>query len=129
MYSEKTMEHFTCPQNAGRMPDAHGKGSFGDMMCGDFIRIFIKVEDEKISDISFLVFGCSASIATGSMTTVLARGKSIEDALKLTEQDVIDALDGLPEEKQHCSNLGIGALKAAINDYREKSKELPELKK
>lgn len=117
MYSDKVIEHFMCPQNVRSMPDADGEGSVGHAHCGDSLTIYIKVKDRIIDEISFLVFGCTASIATSSMTTVLAKGKSIEEALKITEQDIIDALDGLPGEKQHCSNLGVSALRAAIQNY------------
>ena len=117
MYSDKVIEHFTLPKNAGRMLDADGIGSVGEPSCGDNCVIFIKVREERIEDISFLIFGCGAAIASGSVTTVLAKGKTLRDALKITDQDIIDALDGLPEIKQHCSNLGATALHAAINDY------------
>lgn len=120
MYSEKVIEHFMCPQNAGSMPDADAEGTAGDPKCGDSLNIYIKVMDGVIKDISFLVFGCTASIATSSITTVLAKGKKLEEAMKITEQDVIDALDGLPEEKQHCSNLGVSALRNAICNYLNK---------
>lgn len=120
MYSDKVMEHFMSPQNVGSMPDADGEGTVGDPNCGDCLTIFVKVQNETITDISFLVFGCTASIATSSMTTVLAKGKSLGAALEITEQDIIDSLGGLPKEKQHCSNLGVGALRKAINNYREK---------
>lgn len=123
MYTEKVMEHFMCPQNVGSMPDADGEGSVGDPNCGDSLTIFVKVQDEIIIDISFLVFGCTASIATSSMTTVLAKGKSLTTALGITEQAIIDALGGLPKEKQHCSNLGVSALRKAIDNYREKQSD------
>jgi nitrogen fixation NifU-like protein len=90
-----------CPQNVGRMPDANGEGSVGDPNCGDCLTIYVKIQDEIIVDISFLVFGCTASIATSSITTVLAKGKSLRNALEITEQDIIDSLGGLPKEKQH----------------------------
>ena len=109
-----------CPQNVGSMPDADGEGTVGDPNCGDCLTIYIKVRDEIIIDISFLVFGCTASVATSSMTTVLAKGKDLGTALKITEQDIIDSLGGLPKAKQHCSNLGVGALHKAIQNYREK---------
>lgn len=108
------------PRNSGSMPDADAEGTMGEPRCGDTLTIYIKVRKGIIEDISFLVFGCTASIATSSMTTVLAKGKTLEEAMKITEQDVIDALDGLPEEKEHCSNLGVSALKKAINSYMEK---------
>lgn len=122
MYSEKVIEHFMSPRNAGSMPDADGEGSMGDAKCGDTLNIYIKVRDGIIEDVSFLVFGCTASIATSSMTTVLAKGKTLEEAMKISEQDVIDALGGLPEEKKQCSNLGVSALKNAIQDYLEKQR-------
>ena len=118
IYSEKVLEHFRCPQNASSMPDADAQGIFGDPSCGDALIIFIKVRDNNIQDISYLVFGCCASIATSSMTSVLAKGKSLADALAITEEDVIKALDGLPETKVHCSNLGVSALRKAINNYQ-----------
>src|SRR5665648_937176 len=111
------MEHFMCPQNVGSMPDADGEGTVGDPNCGDCLTIYVKVQDDIIIDISFLVFGCTASIATSSMTTVLAKGKSLGAALEITEQDIIDSLGGLPEGKQHCSNLGVGALRKACLLY------------
>ncbi len=119
IYSDKTMEHFMCPQNAHSMPDADAEGSYGDPSCGDYLTFFIKVKDDVIVDISYLVFGCSASIATSSMTSIIAKGKSLEEALKITETDIIEALDGLPENKIHCSNLGVSALRSAINNYTE----------
>ncbi len=102
------------------MPEADGEGTVGDPKCGDSLNIYIKVSDNVIQDISFLVFGCTASVATSSMTTVLAKGKTIDEAMRITEQDIIDALDGLPEEKKHCSNLGVSALKRAIQNYIER---------
>lgn len=126
MYSEKVIEHFLSPQNAWFMPNADGIGAIGEPGCGDNCTIFIKVQEGVIHDISFLIFGCGAAIASGSMTTVLAKGKTIPAALKITEQDIIDALDGLPETKQHCSNLGAAALHAAIQDYLIKQGQPPE---
>ncbi|EHQ88396.1 iron-sulfur cluster biosynthesis protein, NifU-like protein [Desulfosporosinus youngiae DSM 17734] len=122
IYSEKVIEHFMCPQNAYSMPDADAEGSFGDPSCGDALTIFIKVQDDFIKEISYLVFGCCASIATSSMTSVLAKGKSLDNALKITEEDVIKALDGLPDTKVHCSNLGVSALRNAVANYYEKQK-------
>lgn len=116
-YSDMVIAHFLSPQNVGEIPEADGEGSYGDPGCGDFMKIYIKVKNSSIVDISFLVHGCTAAIASGSMTTELAKGRSIREALKMTEQDVIDALEGLPEEKQHCSNMGVAALKAAVRDY------------
>lgn len=121
-YSTKVIEHFMSPHNVGSMVDAHAVGKYGDPNCGDSLTIYIKVEDNIIKDISFLVFGCTASVATSSMTTVLAKGKTIQEALEITEQDIVDALDGLPENKLHCSVLGVQALRNAINNYLENSK-------
>ncbi|KJR49021.1 Iron-sulfur cluster assembly scaffold protein [Desulfosporosinus sp. I2] len=117
MYSQKVIEHFMCPQNAYSMPDANAQGTFGDPSCGDAVILFLKVQDNYIQEISYLVFGCCASIATSSITSVLAKGKSLEEALNITEEDVIKALDGLPETKVHCSNLGVSALRKAIDNY------------
>ncbi len=108
------------PQNAYSMPNADAEGSFGDPACGDALTFYLRVKDSYIQEISYLVFGCCASIATSSMTSVLAKGKSLEDALKITEEDVINALDGLPEHKAHCSNLGVSALRKAISNYYKK---------
>lgn len=116
-YSIKVIEHFMSPHNVGSMIDAHGVGKYGDPNCGDSLTIYIKVKENIITDISFLVFGCTASIATSSMTTVLAKGKTIEEALQIKEQDIVDALDGLPENKLHCSVLGVQALRNSIKDY------------
>ncbi len=120
IYSDKVLEHFMCPQNAYSMPDADAEGSFGDPSCGDALTFYIKIKDNCIKEISYLVFGCCASIATSSMTSVLAKGKSLDEALKITEEDIIEALDGLPESKVHCSNLGVSALRNAINNYLKK---------
>lgn len=122
-YSIKVIEHFMTPQNVGSMVDYDGKGTFGDPGCGDSLTIYIKVKENIIEDISFLVFGCTASVATSSMTTVIAKGKTIEEALKIEEEDIVEALDGLPESKLHCSNLGVQALRNAIKDYLDKKKE------
>ncbi len=124
MYSLKVYEHFLCPQNAYCMTDADGEGSVGDSSCGDRLTMFIKVENDKLKEVSYLVFGCCASIATSSMTTVLAKGKSLEEAIKISEKDIINALDGLPQNKLHCSNLGVGALRKAISNYYEKKEEI-----
>ncbi len=117
MYSNMVIAHFLSPQNVGEMVDPDGVGSYGDPDCGDHLKIFIKVKDNTVHDISFLVYGCTAAIACSSMTTEMARNKTLREALKLTEQDVTEALEGLPEEKQHCSNMGIRALRAAVTDY------------
>ncbi len=119
MYSQTVMEHFMCPRNAHSMPDADAQGQFGDPACGDALTMYIKVQAGVLTHVSYLVFGCSASIATSSMTSVLAQGKTLEAALSITEEDVTFALDGLPETKQHCSNLGVRALQNAIHSYLE----------
>ena len=111
-----------CPQNAHSMPDANAEGSCGDPSCGDYLTVYIKVKDKRIEEISYLVFGCCASIATSSMTSVLAKGKTLEEALNITEENIIQALDGLPENKVHCSNLGVSALRSAIDDYFNKNR-------
>lgn len=100
--------------------NADAQSAVGDPSCGDSLKLFIKVKDNCIKEISYLVFGCCGSIATSSMTTVLAKGKTLEEALLITEEDVIEALDGLPDEKKHCSNLGVSALKMAIQDYQDR---------
>lgn len=120
-YSEKVIEHVMCPQNARSMPDADAQGNCGDPACGDALTMYIKVKDNRIQDISYLVFGCCASIATSSMTSVLAKGKTLEEALAITDNDIVLALGGLPGSKLHCSNLGATALHNAINNYLEKN--------
>lgn len=119
MYSEKVLEHFKDPQNVGEMNDADGKGTVGNPVCGDMMSMYIKVKDDKIENISFKTFGCGAAIATSSMTTELAKGKTLDDAMNISRQDVADALDGLPPVKMHCSNLAADALHEAIKNYRE----------
>jgi len=116
------MDHFKSPQNAYSMPDANAQGIYGDPSCGDALIVFLKVQDNVIQHITYLVFGCCAAIATSSMTSVLAKGKTLEEALQITEEDIVTALDGLPETKVHCSNLGVSALRNAINNYYESLK-------
>jgi nitrogen fixation protein NifU and related proteins len=123
MYSPKVMQNFSNPQNVGEIPDADGVGTVGNPVCGDLMTIYIKVKDDKIADIKFKTFGCGAAIATSSMITQMARGKTIEEALKITRNDVANELEGLPPQKMHCSNLAADALKAAIEDYRKKLAE------
>ncbi|HLB71037.1 MAG: Fe-S cluster assembly scaffold protein NifU [Candidatus Methanoperedens sp.] len=120
-YSEKVMEHFANPRNVGEIKDADGIGKVGNPVCGDLMWIYIKVKDNRLEDVKFKTFGCGAAIATSSMVTEMAKGKTIEEALKITRNDVADALDGLPPIKMHCSNLAADGLHAAIKDYREKS--------
>lgn len=122
IYSDKVIEHFMCPQNTHSMPDANAEGSFGDPACGDSLTVYLKVKDNCIQDISYLVFGCCASIATSSMTSVLAMGKSLDEAMQITEEDIIEALNGLPENKVHCSILGVSALRNAIRNYLNTNK-------
>jgi len=120
MYSEKVMEHFTNPRNVGEIPDADGVGKVGNPTCGDIMAMYIKVEDDRIVDVKFKTFGCGAAIATSSMSTELIKGKSIDEALQVTNRAIAEALDGLPPQKMHCSVLAADALKEAIKDYREK---------
>lgn len=123
MYSKKVMEHFRNPENMGEIKDADGIGTVGNPVCGDIMTIYIKVKDDKIADIKFKTFGCGAAIATSSMITELAKGKTLDEALKITRDDVADELDGLPPIKMHCSNLAADALREAIKDYRKKTKK------
>ena len=120
MYSEKVMEHFMNPRNVGEMEAADGVGEVGNPTCGDLMKISIKVENDVLTDIKFQTFGCGAAIATSSMITELAKGKTLDEALEITRDDVALELDGLPPIKLHCSNLAADALKAAIEDYRGK---------
>jgi nitrogen fixation protein NifU and related proteins len=120
MYSEKVMDHFSNPRNVGEIEDASGVGTEGNPTCGDLMTIYIKVEDNIITDIKFKTFGCGAAIATSSMITEMAMGKTIEEALEISRNDVADALEGLPPVKMHCSNLAADALRAAIEDYKKK---------
>ncbi len=122
MYSEKVLDHFRNPRNVGEIEDADGVGSVGNPVCGDMMSIYIKVKDDKIEDIKFRTFGCGAAIATTSMTTELAKGKTLDEAMTITRQDVADELGGLPPVKMHCSNLAADALHEAIKDYRGKKK-------
>ncbi len=126
MYSEKVMDHFQNPRNVGEIEDASGVGTEGNPTCGDLMTIYIKVEDNIITDIKFKTFGCGAAIATSSMITEMAVGKTIEEALKISRNDVADELEGLPPVKMHCSNLAADALRAAIADYKMKQAEKGE---
>lgn len=114
------MDHFRNPRNMGDLPDPDGVGTVGNPVCGDMMNISIKVKDEVITDIKFKTFGCGAAIATSSMITELAKGKTLDEASKITRADVAESLDGLPPVKMHCSNLAADGLKAAIADYRER---------
>jgi nitrogen fixation NifU-like protein len=119
-YSEKVIEHFMNPRNMGEIENADGVGTVGNPSCGDVMRLYIKVEDNRITDIKFKTFGCGAAIATSSMTTELVKGKTIDEALEVSNQAVAEALGGLPQVKMHCSVLAEEALRAAIEDYRKK---------
>lgn len=123
MYTEKVMEHFKNPHNMGEIPDADGVGSVGNPVCGDMMTIYIKVKDGRIADIKFKTFGCGAAVATSSMVTDLALGKTLEEAMSITRASVADSLGGLPPVKMHCSNLAADALHAAIEDYYKRQKE------
>lgn len=120
MYSEKVMDHFTNPRNVGEIPDADGIGEVGNPSCGDIMKIYLKVEDNVIKDIKFKTFGCGAAIATSSMVTEMAKGKTIDEALQITNKAVAEMLDGLPPKKMHCSNLAADALHKAIEDYKNR---------
>ena len=122
MYSEKVMQHFKNPQNMGEIPDADGVGSVGNPTCGDLMTMYIKVKDNRIEDVKFKTYGCGAAIATSSMTTELAKGKTIDEAMKISRASVAESLGGLPPVKMHCSNLAADALHAAIEDYQKKQK-------
>lgn len=124
-YSDKVMEHFRNPHNVGEIPDANGIGNVGNPVCGDIMRLYIKVDDKGvITDAKFKTFGCGAAIATSSMVTDLVRGKTIDEALKISNRAVAEALGGLPKIKMHCSVLAEEALRAAINDYMDKKKNI-----
>lgn len=121
LYSEKVMDHFQNPRNVGKMDDADGVGEVGNAKCGDIMQMFIKVNDEGIiEDVGFKTFGCGAAVATSSMATELIKGKSVDEALQLTNTAVVEALEGLPPVKIHCSVLAEEAIKAAIEDYRKR---------
>ncbi len=117
MYSEKVMDHFANPRNVGELENADGVGQVGNAKCGDIMKIYLKVEDNVIVDVKFKTFGCGAAVATSSMATEMVIGKTLEEALTITNKAVAEALDGLPPAKMHCSNLAEEALRAAIQDY------------
>jgi nitrogen fixation NifU-like protein len=129
VYSEKVMEHFKNPRNVGEIPDADGVGTVGNPVCGDLMTIYIKVKDNRLTDIKFKTFGCGSAIATSSMVTELAKGKTLEEAMTITRANVADSLGGLPPVKMHCSNLAADALHAAIEDYYKKHGKEEEVKK
>ena len=117
MYSEKVMDHFENPRNVGEIPDANGVGTVGNAKCGDIMRMYLKVENGIIADVKFKTFGCGAAIATSSMATEMVKGKTLKEALALTNKAVAEALDGLPPVKMHCSLLAEEAIHAAVEDY------------
>ena len=120
MYTDKVMDHFSNPRNVGAIEQADGVGTVGNAKCGDIMQIYLKVEDNIIQDVKFKTFGCGAAIATSSMATEMVKGKSIEEALLITNKAVMEALDGLPPAKVHCSLLAEEAFHAAIEDYQKK---------
>ena len=126
MYTQKVLDHFQNPRNVGEIEDASGVGTVGNAKCGDIMQMYIKVnDDDVIEDVKFKTFGCGAAVATSSMATEMIKGKRVEDALKLTNSAVVEALEGLPPQKLHCSVLAEEAVKAAIDDYHKK-KSNPE---
>ncbi|MCF8061631.1 MAG: Fe-S cluster assembly scaffold protein NifU [Deltaproteobacteria bacterium] len=120
MYSKTVMDHFKNPRNVGTLEKPDGVGEVGNPLCGDMMTIYLDVKDDHIEDIKFQTFGCGAAIAVSSMLTEIAKGKSLDEARRITNKDVAEALDGLPKNKLHCSNLGADALKAAIQDYEDR---------
>lgn len=121
MYSEKVMEHFSNPRNVGEVENANGVGTVGNPQCGDIMKLTIRVEEDVIKDVKFKTFGCGAAIATSSMVTELVKGKTLDEAEKVSNATVAEALDGLPAVKMHCSNLAADALRSAIEDYKKKN--------
>ena len=121
LYSEKVMDHFRNPRNLGKMDDADGIGEVGNAKCGDIMKMYIKVKDGIIEDVKFNTFGCGSAIASSSMATEMIKGKSIDEALELSNKAVVEALDGLPTHKIHCSVLAEEAVKAAVKDYYDKN--------
>lgn len=120
MYSEKVMDHFMNPRNVGEIQDADGIGEVGNPICGDMMTFYIKVKDNRLEDVKFKTFGCGAAVAVSSMTSEMAKGKTLEEAVKITPGLVAQGLEGLPKNKYHCSNLGAQALRKAIRDYAQK---------
>lgn len=121
LYSEKVMDHFTNPRNVGEIPDADGIGEVGNAKCGDIMKIYLKINGDIIEDVKFETFGCASAIASSSMATEMIKGKSLSDALAVTNRQVVDALDGLPPHKLHCSVLAEEAIKSAVKDYYDKN--------
>jgi nitrogen fixation NifU-like protein len=125
MYSEKVMDHFMNPRNVGEIENADGEGTVGNPVCGDMMTFYIKVNGDRLEDVKFKTFGCGAAIAVSSMISEMAKGKTIDEAQKITNRNVAEELGGLPSNKMHCSNLGADALHKAIENYREKQKAAP----
>lgn len=121
MYSDKVLDHFQNPRNVGEISDANAVGQVGNSKCGDIMKMYMKIENDVIVDVTFKTFGCGAAIATSSMATEMVKGKTVEEALKLTNKAVAEALDGLPPEKLHCSVLAEEAIRSAIADYYKKT--------
>jgi len=126
MYSEKVMDHFTNPRNVGEIENADGVGQVGNPKCGDIMKVYLKVENDVIVDVKFKTFGCGAAVATSSMATEMIKGKTVEEALKLTNKAVVEALEGLPQQKLHCSVLAEQAIKSAVSDYYKRQGIDPE---
>jgi nitrogen fixation protein NifU and related proteins len=122
VYSDKVMDHFMHPRNVGEIENADGVGEVGNPVCGDMMTFYIKVKDNHLDDVKFKTFGCGAAIAVSSMVSEMAKGKTLEEAKKITPEKVADELEGLPKQKFHCSNLGAQALNKAIEDYESKKK-------
>lgn len=120
VYSDKVMDHFMKPRNVGEIPDADGVGEVGNPVCGDMMTFYIRVKDGRLEDVKFKTFGCGAAIAVSSMVSEMAKGKTLEEAVRITNQSVAQELGGLPKNKMHCSNLGASALHKAIKDYADK---------
>lgn len=125
LYSEKVMDHFMNPRNVGTMEDADGIGEVGNAKCGDIMKIYLKIDDDVISDVKFNTFGCGSAIASSSIATEMIKGKTVAEALTLSNKAVVEALDGLPPEKIHCSVLAEEAVKLAIEDYRQRQSATP----
>lgn len=123
MYSDKVIEHFQNPRNVGTIPDCDGVGRVGSPVCGDMMEVYIKVENGRLVDVKYKTFGCGAAVASGSMGTEMVKGLTIEEALKITDEQVAEALDGLPPEKMHCSNLAAEGIHAAIQDYLSRRRQ------
>ncbi len=121
LYSEKVFDHFKNPRNVGEIPDADGIGEVGNAKCGDIMKMYLKIENNIITDVKFETFGCGSAIASSSMATTMIKGKTIEEALAVTNKDVVEALDGLPAHKLHCSVLAEESIKSAVQDYYEKN--------